>query len=90
MLSASDAVLLTAVIAVIALILAWYARRRGRPAPHKFHAGPSNLGLYDHPYWYPAYPGRGAVQWDVDRRCAAYCASDEPPCGPGGCGVWCR
>jgi hypothetical protein len=76
----NTAALLTALLVVAALALLW-AARRGRLSA--FCAGPSNIGLYDSPFYYPRYVARTALAWDSDRRCVAYC-------GVGDCAIWCR
>lgn len=79
---ASDAALLTAIVLVIVLVIAWYAHRRGQM--DGYCPGPKNINLYDHPYKnYPTYEGRGAVWWDGDHHCTASC--QQSPCV-----VWCR
>ena len=81
----SDAALLTAILVVIILIVAWFTHRGGGGGggDEAFCPGPHNINLYDHPYRYPTYEGRGASWWDGDRRCASYC--QQSPCV-----VWCR
>lgn len=93
----TDAALLAALLVLMVFLLArWHASlsarrspkagtRAPRPRPRNgaFCAGPSNIGLYDHPYYYPTYEARLATSWDQSRRCAAYC-------GIGDCAVWCR
>jgi hypothetical protein len=82
----TDAAILTALVLVITLLVAWYAHRRRGPQGVRsgYCAGPHNIGLYDQPYTgYPVYEGRGATRWDGDRRCVSYC--QQSPCA-----VWCR
>ena len=79
----SDVAALTAFLVLTVLLAAWYlhAHRAGGDA---FCPGPKNINLYDHPYKdYPSYEGRGALWWDGDHHCAAYC--QQSPCA-----VWCR
>ena len=82
----SDAAMLVALLVVVILIVAWFVRGRSQGSD-PFCPGPNcpgnNLGLYDHPYFYPVFEGRAAVQWDGDRRCTANC--QQSPCV-----VWCR
>jgi hypothetical protein len=79
----TDAAILTAIALVIILLIAWYMHRHGG-SQSGYCSGPSNIGLYDHPYLYPAAnEGRQTVCWDGDRRCAAFC--QQSPCT-----VWCR
>jgi hypothetical protein len=78
----TEAVLLTSLLIIIVLALAWYSHREGQRGG-TFCPGPYNIGLYDSPHFYPTYEGRDSVEWDGDRRCATYC-QQEP------CVVWCR
>lgn len=77
-----DALFLTAVAIVLTLLVAW-ASHRGKATRSGYCPGPHNIGLYDKPYNYPTYEGRGATAWDGDRHCAANC--QQSPCV-----VWCR
>jgi hypothetical protein len=79
--NATDATLLTAILIVVILIVAWFAHRA--QDKESYCAGPTNINKYDHPYTYPTYEGRGATWWDGDRHCASYC--QQSPCV-----VWCR
>lgn len=89
----SEAALLTALLVVLLLVIAWRARsgkKAAQTSPNGFRnsaqprAGPNNLGLYDRPYEdYPYYEGRAETAWDGDRRCVAYC-------GQSPCTIWCR
>ena len=79
----SDAIVLTVIVMIVVLVIAWYARARASKGDG-YCPGPGNINLYDHPYKnYPTYEGRGATWWDGDRHCAAYC-------GQSPCAVWCR
>jgi len=79
-----DAVLFAVLLVLAALAIFLLARRRAaRAGESTFSASPDNLGLYDHPYYYPEKEARLATSWDKSHRCAAYCSA-------GGCAVWCR
>lgn len=90
MLKPAEAGVLTALVIVMIIIVAWLVRRRTKGARGtaarraRYCPGPHNVTLYDSPYKnYPSYEGRGAVWWDGDRRCSASC--QQSPCV-----VWCR